>query len=374
MSFNATASGLIPKVYSNTEKGGVVVISVAGLLSITAPLLLLATATLRVDYRYTHCIAYFTSLLVANTLQSIGTVLNFRWVSQGAITPGEFCTAQGGIKQAGNVGTALWSFFISVHLFNLLFLRYPDTKTGMFAALVLGWALVGTIVLVGPATIQKSQIGPYFGVSGLWCWIAKEYPLPRFYLEYFFEFLSAGFGFILYTAILLRVRGNLCLHDGRWRLRFLARGNGWRLLISRDVIDASMAKVAVAMVWYPVAYSLLILPVALSRLISFTGQHVPTWATILCDFIFNLTGFVNVVLFICTRRLLPDTNTLPSFAMPRKEIDPESSEANGITPFTLAGSTSSASDEKSIDVISPAAPSDLSFNTGVDFRRVAAPF
>jgi len=332
-------------VYSGGERSGIIVVGVAGVLSILAPLLLLLT-TAYTHQRYIHVIAYYASLLVSNGLQAIGTIMNFKWVSQGAVTPGQFCSTQGGIKQAGNVGTALWSFFIAVHLFNLLFLRFPETKIGLFATLVLGWALIALVVLAGPAAIEKPQRGPYFGVAGLWCWITPEYPLPRFYLEYFFEFVSAGLGFVLYTAILLRVRGNLYSEDGKWRLRFLARGEEWKLSVGRDIIDASMFRVAVNMVWYPIAYSLLILPVGLSRLIAFNGHDVPTWATLFTDVIFNLTGFVNVMLFVGTRRLLPDTDTLPNLSMPRREISSKSSEANGVTPFTLMRSTTIGSDEE----------------------------
>jgi hypothetical protein len=347
-------SGVTPTIYSDGERAGVAVIGAAGILSLSAPLLLLTRIPLRTQFHYTHAVAYFASLLISNTLQAIGSLMSFRWVSQGAVNAGQLCTTQGGIKQAGNVGTALWSFFIAVHLFNLLFLRYPETKIGLIATLVLGWALVIMFVMAGPAVVENSQKGPYFGVSGLWCWITAEYPMSRFFLEYFIEFLSAGLGFLLYTAILLRVRGNLYSHDGKWGLRFLAPGEGWKLSIGRDVIDSAILRVAVNMVRYPVAYSLLILPIALSRLISFSGHYVPPLATVFTAVIFNLTGFVNVILFICTRRLLPDTSNLPSFATPRKEINPKAAEANGVTPFLLTRSTADGNDEdKTIDTTSP---------------------
>lgn len=64
------------------------------------------------------------------------------------------------------------------------------------------------------------------------------------------EYLSAGFSFILYTAILLRVRGNLVILDGKWRLQFVPRSQSWQLAIGRDLIDSAMLKVAKKMVWY----------------------------------------------------------------------------------------------------------------------------
>lgn len=92
----------------------------------------------------------------------------------------------GGIKQAGNVGTALWSFMIALHLFNLLFLRWKSTRIGLIITLIGGWACVVVVVSVGPGFIQSAARGPYFGVSGVWCWITDEYPREQFFLEYFF--------------------------------------------------------------------------------------------------------------------------------------------------------------------------------------------
>lgn len=56
----------------------------------------------------TRIMPFFVSLLVANILQAIGTLINSEWVNKRNAVPGGLCSAQGGIKQAGNVGIALW--------------------------------------------------------------------------------------------------------------------------------------------------------------------------------------------------------------------------------------------------------------------------
>jgi hypothetical protein len=76
------------------------------------------------NYENTHINGYFNALLLANALQAIGTVMNLKWAADGGVTAGGLCTAQGpytadsrdpgsellpgGIKQAGNIATALW--------------------------------------------------------------------------------------------------------------------------------------------------------------------------------------------------------------------------------------------------------------------------
>jgi len=57
---------------------------------------------------------------------------------------------------------------IALHLFNLLFLRFPTTGLGLAATLSFGWAFVATIVILGPAVIQTPEKGFYFGISGNW--------------------------------------------------------------------------------------------------------------------------------------------------------------------------------------------------------------
>lgn len=44
----------------------------------------------------------------ANLLQAVGGILNIKWVIQRAVEEGPVCSAQGAVKQAGNVGAAVW--------------------------------------------------------------------------------------------------------------------------------------------------------------------------------------------------------------------------------------------------------------------------
>ncbi|KAI0827070.1 hypothetical protein BC628DRAFT_1318954 [Trametes gibbosa] len=284
--------------------------------------------------RNTRIVPFFASLLIANILQAVGTLMNGKWAMHRTVVSGPFCRVQGGIKQAGNVAMALWSFTLSLHVFMLLFSRVAITRTLSWLLLFTGWYMIIFIVVIGPAAFETPQRGPYFGPTGFWCWITSEYPRQQFYLEYFLEFLSAVFSFFLYTAVLLRVRGNLVKTSGRWNLRFVPHGERWVLAIRRDAVDGYMMHIAARMVWYPVAYTVLLIPVTIARFIMFSGRDVPFRATIFADFVFNLQGFVNVILLLTTRQFLPDTDALPMLT-PRKHVSVSSPEAFGITPFVL---------------------------------------
>jgi len=318
------------------ESAGIESLVVAGGISGFAVLLTFTMMSHRFpQYHNTHVVPYFISLLTANVIQASATTLGARWLVEGSVEAGYYCSLQGALKNAGNVAMAVWSFVMAAHVFSILFLRRGTRYVTCVIVLVVGWLFVALIVSIGPLAIQKQGKGSYFGPSGYWCWITDDYPTEQLFLEYFIEFVSAGLSFFLYTAILLRVRGNLIVIDGKWCLRFVPRGERWQLAISRDVTDSSMMQVAARMVWHPLAYSILLLPVTIARFTAFGGHNVPFWATIVSDFIFNLQGIVNVILLASTRHFIPDTTLLPIFT-PRREINLSTSEAYGITPFVLA--------------------------------------
>jgi len=254
----------------------------------------------------------------------------------GKVSPGTLCSVQGGIKQAGNVGTAVWSFMLALHAFRLLFMRTRVSTRGKCFMLSLGWSFVIFIVSIGPLAIQNNTRGPYFGPAGYWCWITEEYPAEQICLEYMMEWMSAFFSFVLYAAVLLRVRGNL-IQDatGKWSFRWVPCSESWQLAFVRDYLDSCTVKMAAIIVWYPVIYTVLIVPMSIARFASYAGANVPVAFTFMADFIFALGGFANLMLFLGTRRFIPDVNTIPDLATPRSRLDKTSSQATGITPFVL---------------------------------------
>lgn len=62
---------------------------------------------------------------------------------------------------------------------------------------------------------------------------------------------------------------------------------------------------------------------------------------------FKYTGLVNAILFISTRRILPDTTALPQFTTPRSNTMSGSEAKFGVTPFSFDTSPSSRSNEDS---------------------------
>ncbi|KAI0331452.1 hypothetical protein GY45DRAFT_616878 [Cubamyces sp. BRFM 1775] len=249
-----------------------------------------------------HVAAYFISMLVCEVMQTVGSIMNVRWFQQMSVTFEPYCTAQGVLKHLSDVGTAYWSLIIAMNTFWILFLRWKLRRFVLISALVGGWCAIGAIVSAGPAAIQKVERGPFYAISGYWCWIQDEYPSERITLDYMIMFISALLSFSMYILVFLRLRGNVMLHG--WRLSFRFR-NGTTDPSAPKSVDTHAVNIA------KLAYTILLLPIALARFAEWSGYTVPFSVTVVCDGVFLLSGFVNVVLFLTTRRVLPMNSVLP---------------------------------------------------------------
>jgi len=126
-------------------------------------------------------------------------------------------------------------------------------------------------------------------------------------------FASAGFSFILYLLVFFKLRGNITL-DGykvqfqkRPKVKFGRTAAGTYIMTDDRRVESHLTTVAKQMLWYPIAYTVLVLPIAAARFPTFTGASVPFGVTIFAASVFMLTGFVNAVLFCLTRNVLPGT-------------------------------------------------------------------
>lgn len=58
---------------------------------------------------------YFLSLLISDMVQSISNILHIKWIADGGLTAGTYCTTQGVMKQVGDVGVSLATLVIAGH-------------------------------------------------------------------------------------------------------------------------------------------------------------------------------------------------------------------------------------------------------------------
>ncbi|KIP11516.1 hypothetical protein PHLGIDRAFT_114372 [Phlebiopsis gigantea 11061_1 CR5-6] len=336
------ASGLIVLVATSS-------VSAAAVVALLAAIALSAWNTRRSVNPHmfvrSHAAAYLVSLLVCDLFQAVGSLMNARWVADRAVEFGPFCQAQGVMKQIADVGTAVWALVIAVHTFWVLFLKWDLRRHVLIATMVFNWAAIGTFVIAGPATASVKENGPFYGISGYWCWIAEGYPVARIVLDYLFMFVSAGLSFVLYILVFCRIRGNLLVAGRRVRLRLHRSTDSSRGLSADDQTIA----VTKQMLLYPVAYTIIILPIAVCRFAAWSGAEVPFAATIFTDSLYLLSGLVNVLLFCLTRRVLPRHSVVTHRFRASEDEEPDFESAGPASPVA-AGSylaeTDAYGDEK----------------------------
>jgi len=205
MSLNVTAalsSGdnpLLRIVYTASETKGItslVFFSCISLIAVVSVLSVIALSaynnrhnTCTTDkplFVRSHVAAYFVSLLLCDCLQAIGSIMNARWIQSGGVQAGTFCSAQGVITQAADIGAALWTFVIVLYTFNALFTEWKANKFVLLGTLVAGWCFVVAMVFCGPTVTSVGSQGAFYGISGYWCWISPEHPGARITLGYLY--------------------------------------------------------------------------------------------------------------------------------------------------------------------------------------------
>ena len=147
---------------------------------------------------------------------------------------------------------------------------------------------------------------PFQSPTPYWCWIGGAFDAERIAGEYFWLWTAALSSIFFYTLLFFRLRGNIQVDPQDWkRIRV-------RLHPSSHVLDAPFTgtcREAMAMIWYPICYTILVLPLSIVRWRTFRapGQQqlqTPFAVTAVVITIFGLSGVVNVVLIMLTRRNL----------------------------------------------------------------------
>nr|VWO94659.1 Protein kinase domain-containing protein [Ganoderma boninense] len=112
----------------------------------------------------------------------------------------------------------------------------------------------------------------------------------------------------MYSLVFLRLRGDILGEGWHIKVRFHHRDLEGNI---HGSVDTQVVNIAKGMLLYPVAYTILLLPIAVCRFAEWSGHEVPFGATVFSDSIFLLSGLVDVILFLTTRRVLPMNTVLP---------------------------------------------------------------
>ncbi|KAJ3569371.1 hypothetical protein NP233_g5100 [Leucocoprinus birnbaumii] len=283
------------------ERLGVFITGVAATLSALATLGLLIYASLRrwrkrrssghrnlfaKQHSEATALNLFLSLVIADLVQAIGGLLNWKWSLLGNVHDGSVaCTFQGVIKNIGNIAIAFSTLMsmpvkgIAIHTFVVLILGWKVTR------LALRWAVVAIWVFTAVIVLACSRVrSNYYGQAGYWCWITGYYRVERIVGEYLWMWIAFVGMIALYGSIFIDMSGILNSRGGE-----------------QDGEQNESRQIAYLMLFYPAAYLLCLVPVSICRWLEFSKKDIPPAAILFSDTIFSLSGLFNTALFYFTR-------------------------------------------------------------------------
>ncbi|KAH9002022.1 hypothetical protein EDB86DRAFT_2827471 [Lactarius hatsudake] len=223
------------------------------------------------------------SIFAYDILQALGGIFDVRWAHDGIVTAGPYCTVQGIIQQSGELGVAL---------FTLASLWKVGIGARHFAFGVVALASLFVALWVGIGNgIHKNFETP----TPYWCWIGPEYNAERLGGEYVWIWIALFASVIMYIPLYFWTKGRLSVDPDKW----------YKFRLSESDDEYPQRQAALGMLFYPLGYSLVVLPLSVVRWSLSSHKNVPSAAAFFAVSMFNLSGAINVLLFLIVRpRLL----------------------------------------------------------------------
>jgi len=248
---------------------------------------------------------YMFSLFVFDLLQAIGGILNTRWAHRGIVTTGPYCTAQGIVEQIGDVGVALITLLLAVHTFIAALWQVGLQARGVALGMVCLACLFITLwITIGPGVHKNYEIPtPY------WCWISPKFWGIGLGGEYIWLWIALFASAILYIPLYFWAEGRLSVDEESWYKIHMSDPD--------QRVEYAQRRAALGMLLYPLTYSLVVLPISVSRWLLFSHHNVSSAAVYFGDAVYNLSGAIDVFLFLNVRP------QLLLFPRPEKLAEPD---------------------------------------------------
>ncbi|KAG9120676.1 hypothetical protein FRC07_003755 [Ceratobasidium sp. 392] len=266
----------------------------------------------------TNIDAFMLNLLIADFIMSLGAILDIKWANERRTYCGSYCNAQGAIQIVGETAVALFTFTITLYTFiSVVRGKVIKCRVLLWGSITLViWLFVLLWAVLGYATHPKSGNDSFYAPTPYWCWISQNYTDERLAGEYVWLWF-AGFGnLLLYIPLFFILRGNIVWdEDEGWRsltwkrlsLRSYRSRDG---LVGPNDTESALSRKDNSgnpkqFLWYPFAYTIVVLPMSIVRWITFNDKGEPSpaasTATAVAVSIFNLSGVINVILILATR-------------------------------------------------------------------------
>ncbi|KAI9508222.1 hypothetical protein F5148DRAFT_980131 [Russula earlei] len=263
---------------------------------------------------------YMFTLFLFDILQAMGGILDVRWAHNGIVTKGAYCNAQGIIQQIGELGVALTTLLLAVHTFvGALWRVGLDARRFAFGLVCLVCVFIALWVSIGASTNKN-----YEAPTPYWCWISPKFKGERLGGEYVWLWVALFASAFLYIPLYFWTEGRLSVDPDSWYKFHTSKPD--------QTVEYAQRRASLGMLLYPLAYSFVVLPLSVARWMLFSHDHVSSASQFFGVSMFNLSGFINVLLFLIVRP------QLLLFPRPEDIVEPEIQLAhdNGSRIFTDA--------------------------------------
>jgi hypothetical protein len=255
---------------------------------------------------------YAACLLVGNLFTGAAGILVGNWIARGGIGEGSICAAQAVLMQVGNWVNAYFTLAMAIHTCITLVFRWPQKRRFGATVIAMGW-LSAVAVGFAPVKMANSTVGPAYGFDGFSCGIKRVYPVPEFVFHLLPIFFAATLSVVIYSLIYLALRGTLVLRGGfKINLDPQQRWSGRQAFGEYHRFIRAVGK---SMLWFPVAYVILLLPYSIAKLLDLSGYPVAFGVNVFAETSVAMLGLANVCILHNTLRVLEpafETRPMPS--------------------------------------------------------------
>ncbi|KAI6151347.1 hypothetical protein EDD17DRAFT_1149644 [Pisolithus thermaeus] len=239
----------------------------------------------------THIHYYFLNLMVSELIQTVGGLLTIRWIVKDGVYPGPFCTVQGVFAHVGEIAVAFGTMAISLHILQVLVLGWKSPPNFALFILAINWLSILILVVV-PNVVQHN----IYGLTGYWCWIDRS-TMEKIGLGYMWMWTAAVLNIISYLLLVLVVKRVVLVDDNKLRWR----GKQERIVAPYGMETSAEGVKATQMLFYPLVYIIVVLPISASRFSQFRGHDVSYAVLTFTDTLFELSGLFDTILYALTR-------------------------------------------------------------------------
>ncbi len=223
------------------------------------------------------------NLLLADIQQATAFALTTVWVARNKIEVGtRTCWANGWFVSVGDLASGVFIFSIALHTFFTVVKGRTISDKAFYLWLAGCWAFVYIM-----AIITVSLHSNVYVRAGAWCWVDQRFEKERLWLHYIWIFVAMFGTVVIYALIYLSINSRLTTSSAEIRAEI-----------------ASTKRAAKWMIIYPIVYIICTLPLAGGRMATMTGIQVPYAYYCLAGAAITSCGWLDVLLYALTRRVL----------------------------------------------------------------------